>query len=241
MQNDIDQRIEKLKHSDNLPKHVAIIMDGNGRWASRRNLPRLEGHRIGRESVRSVVKTAAKIGIDYLTLYTFSLENWQRPVDEVHGLMVFLEQVLEREYLELNENGVKLRTIGRTHMLPQSTRRVLAETKAKLEKNDRLVLTLAISYGGRAEITDAVKRIAQDVQAKKIRPEDVDEPLIARCLYDPELPDPDLLIRTSGEQRVSNFMLWQIAYSEILVTDVLWPDFREKELCDAIVAYQGRE
>jgi len=241
MAKDIEQQIEALKNSDDLPGHVAIIMDGNGRWAKKRHLPRLEGHRAGRESVRTVVRTCAKIGISYLTLYTFSIENWQRPSDEVSGLMGFLEDVLEREYLELDENGVQLRTIGRTEMLPESTRAVLRRTMDKLKHNERLVLTLALSYGGRAEIVDAAKRLAVSVRDGAIDAQAIDEKMFARQLYDPDLPDPDLLIRTSGEQRVSNFLLWEIAYSEMYVTDVYWPDFREQELIDGINAYQGRE
>lgn len=241
MDNDIDALIDGLKHSANLPKHVAIIMDGNGRWASARKLPRLEGHRVGRESVRAVVRTCAKIGISYLTLFTFSLENWQRSEDEVGALMILLEDVLRSEYEELNENGVQLRTIGRTDMLPAETQAVLVESKARLAHNDRLVLTLAISYGGRAEIVDAAKRFAEDVTSKKLAIDDLDEQTFGRYMYDAELPDPDLLIRTSGEQRISNFLLWQIAYTELLVTEVLWPDFREKQLCESVVEYQSRE
>jgi undecaprenyl diphosphate synthase len=241
MDNDIDALIGKLKHSKNLPQHVAIIMDGNGRWAEKRNLSRLEGHSVGRESVRAVVRACAKIGISYLTLYTFSLENWQRSEDEVAGLMLLLEEVLRHEYEELNDNGVQLRTIGRVDMLPQSTRDVLDETKRKLAHNTGLVLTLAISYGSRAEIADAVRRIAEDSVAKRLAIDDIDEQTFRRYLYDPDLPDPDLLIRTSGEQRISNFLLWQIAYAELYVTDVLWPDFREKELCESILSYQDRD
>ena len=241
MLNDIEQQIQRLKGSKNLPSHVAIIMDGNGRWASKRDLPRLEGHRVGRESVRTVVRTCAKIGISYLTLYTFSLENWQRASDEVEGLMVFLEDVLEKEYLELEENGVQLRAIGRTDMLPQSTKKTLDDTIEKLKSNDRLVLTLGISYSGRAEIIDAVRRIAKAVGTGELAIDDISETTFRGHLYDSELPDPDLLVRTSGEMRISNFLLWQIAYSEIYVTDVLWPDFREKALFDSIEAYQKRE
>ena len=241
MQKQIDERIDNLKRADGLPRHVAIIMDGNGRWAKRRNLPRLEGHRVGRESVRSVVRTASRIGIRYLTLYTFSLENWQRSPLEVQGLMMILERVLEGEFAELNENGVQLRAIGRLDLLPETTRRALDGTMRKLERNDRLILTLALSYGGRAEIIDATKRVAGEVKNGNIRIEDIDDVVFRRLLYDPELPDPDLLIRTSGEMRISNFLLWQIAYSEILVTDVLWPDFRETELMDSIEAYLKRE
>jgi undecaprenyl diphosphate synthase len=241
MSSEIEQQIEALKHANNLPAHIAVIMDGNGRWAKQRELPRLEGHRVGRESVRTIIKACARIGISYLTLYTFSLENWQRPADEVQGLMVFLEEVLKKEYLELNQNGVRLRTIGRTDMLPASTQAALEETIEKLKNNTRLVLTLAISYGGRAEIIDATKRIARRVRDGKIDVDDIDDSLFRTHLYDPELPDPDLLIRTSGEVRISNFLLWQIAYTELFVTDVLWPDFREKELVESIEAYQKRE
>ncbi len=241
MRTDIDDQIEQLKKSKNLPRHVAIIMDGNGRWAKKRHLPRLEGHRVGRESVRTVVRTAARIGIPYLTLYTFSVENWRRSKSEVEGLMVLLEEVLRREYEELNENGVQLRAIGRLEMLPARTRRSLDETIAKLQKNNRLVLTLALSYGGRSEIVDAARRIAEGVKRGDTDVDEIDEDAFRRALYDPEVPDPDLLIRTSGEMRVSNFLLWQIAYSEIVVTDVLWPDFREKNLIESIQTFQIRE
>ncbi|MBP2681054.1 MAG: isoprenyl transferase [Candidatus Krumholzibacteriota bacterium] len=241
MRSEIDAQIDRLKQSKSLPRHVAIIMDGNGRWAKQRNLPRLQGHREGRESVRTVVRTAAKIGIPYLTLYTFSLENWRRSREEVEGLMMFLEQVLRTEYEELDENGVQLRAIGSLDLLPLDTRRALDETMARLRKNDRLVLTLALSYGGRAEIVSAVRRIAERVRDGEMDADRIDENTIRDALYDPELPDPDLLIRTSGEMRVSNFLLWQIAYTEIYVTDVLWPDFREKSLIESIEAYQKRE
>jgi undecaprenyl diphosphate synthase len=241
MRNNIEDQIDSLKNSKNLPAHIAIIMDGNGRWAKKRKLPRLEGHRVGRESVRTAVRTCAKIGISYLTLYTFSLENWQRPKSEVRGLMMFLEDVLKQEYRELNENGVQLRTIGRIDMLPKRTLKALTETKDKLKHNDRLVLTLALSYSGRGEIVDAARRIAADAMAGTMDPGTVDEHTFRRYLYDPAAPDPDLLIRTSGEERISNFLLWQLAYTEIYVTDVLWPDFRELELCESIRAYQKRE
>ncbi|UCG50633.1 MAG: isoprenyl transferase [Candidatus Latescibacterota bacterium] len=241
MQNDIEKRTQQLRNSENLPDHIAIIMDGNGRWAQKRNLPRLEGHRVGRDSVRAVVRACAEIGISYLTLYTFSLENWQRPAEEVQGLMVLLEEVLKKESDELDQNGVRLRAMGRLDMLPPATKKALEQTMARLEKNDRLVLTLALSYGGRAEIVDASRRLAENVRQGAIAVEDIDDAVFRRFLYDPALPDPDLLVRTSGELRVSNFMLWQIAYSEILVTDVLWPDFRERELIESIEAYQKRE
>jgi undecaprenyl diphosphate synthase len=241
MRSDIDSQIETLKNSPDLPRHVAIIMDGNGRWAKRRHLPRLEGHRRGRESVRAVVRTTAKIGIPYLTLYTFSIENWQRSRQEVEGLMALLEHALRAECEELDENGVQLRAIGRIDMLPADTRRALNETVEKLRKNRRLVLTLALSYGGRAEIVDAVRKIAGQVSAGELEAGRIDEGVMRNALYDPDVPDPDLLVRTSGEMRISNFLLWQIAYTEIVVTDVLWPDFREGQLVESIRAYQKRE
>jgi undecaprenyl diphosphate synthase len=239
--NELDKQIDALMTSKNLPRHIAIIMDGNGRWAKKRALLRLAGHRAGRKSVKAVVETCARLNIGYLTLYAFSLENWQRPKVEVTGLMAFFEEVLQQEYLELDKNGVQLRAIGRLDMLPEETLRILKATMEKLKRNDRLILTLAISYGGRAEITDAVRSIAAGIRNGRIEEADIDEAFIKRHLYDPDMPDPDLLIRTSGEFRISNFLLWQIAYTEIYVTDVLWPDFREKDLLDGIIAYQKRE
>lgn len=216
-------------------------MDGNGRWAKKRHLPRLAGHRAGREPVRMCVRTCAKIGIKYLTLYTFSLENWRRPENEVEGLMGFLEDVLRKEYLELNENNVQLQVMGRTELLPLSTRKVLDETIEKLEGNDGLVLNLALSYGGRAEIVDAAKQISKKMAEGSLTAGDLTEDEFRKYLYKPDLPDPDLMIRTSGELRISNFLLWQIAYSEIYVTDVLWPDFKEEHLFEGIREYQKRD
>ena len=241
MAEDIDAQLEQLKSSPDLPRHIAIIMDGNGRWAKRRHLPRLAGHRAGREPVRTCVRTCAKLGIEHLTLYTFSLENWNRPKGEVVGLMAFLEDVLKKEYLELNENGVRLSVIGRTELLPESTRRTLDETMDKLAGNDGLRLHLAISYGGRAEIIDAARIIARRAQQGKLTPDEITEDSFRSFLYDPDMPDPDLLIRTSGELRISNFLLWQLAYSEIYVTDVLWPDFSEVHLFDGINAFLQRD
>jgi undecaprenyl diphosphate synthase len=238
---DIKSQIEQLRQSSKLPRHVAIIMDGNGRWAKKRRLPRLAGHRAGREPVKMCVRTCAKLGVEYLTLYTFSLENWKRSAAEVKGLMVFLEDVLKTEYLELNENGVKLGVIGRPELLPESTRNALSETIRKLSHNTRLNLNLAISYGGRAEIVDAVKQIVAKTEQDGLEAGDIDEDSFRKYLYDPEAPDPDLLIRTSGEMRISNFLLWQIAYSEIYVTDVYWPDFSEQLLLDSIRDYTKRE
>lgn len=216
-------------------------MDGNGRWAKKRKLPRLAGHRAGREPVRMCVRTCAKLGIEYLTLYTFSLENWNRSKPEVRGLMSFLEDVLRTEYLELNENGVRLGVIGRIDMLPSSTRRALDDTIEKLSGNDRLTLNLAISYGGRAEIADAAREISIAVRDGKLAAEDVSEERFREFLYAPGTPDPDLLIRTSGEMRISNFMLWQIAYTEIYVTEVLWPDFKEEHLLEGIRNFTKRD
>jgi undecaprenyl diphosphate synthase len=237
---DLDAQIESLKAASNLPKHIAVIMDGNGRWAQKRRLPRLAGHRAGTEPVRKCVRTAARVGIEYLTLYTFSLENWSRPKAEVAGLMAFLEEVLRRETLELDENDVRLNAIGRLDLLPAPTLRALERAMAKLADNRGLVLTLALSYGGRAEIVDATRRLCTLAASGELRAEDVDEARFGSCLYDPSLPDPDLLVRTSGEMRLSNFLLWQVAYTEIWVTDVLWPDFTEAHLLDAIRAFQSR-
>jgi undecaprenyl diphosphate synthase len=241
MTREIDNRISRLKASKNLPVHIAIIMDGNGRWAKKRRLPRLAGHRAGRESVRAVVRTAAQIGIPYLTLYAFSLENWLRPKSEVKGLMTFFKRVLKEELAELDENGVQLRAIGRQDLLPTDTRDALREAMAALQKNKGLVLTLALSYGGRAEIIDAVQRMSAAVANGSLPPGSIDERVFSEYLYDPSLPDPDLLIRTSGEMRISNFLLWQIAYTEIYVTEKLWPDFRAKDLIESIEDYQKRE
>jgi undecaprenyl diphosphate synthase len=238
---ELDAHIESLKGAQNLPRHIAVIMDGNGRWAKKRRLPRLAGHRAGTEPVRKCVRASARIGIEYLTLYTFSLENWSRPKAEVAGLMVFLEEVLRKETLELDENGVRLNAIGRLDMLPSATRSALDRAIDKLSKNRGLELTLALSYGGRAEIVDATRRLCEDVAAGKLRAEEIDEARFHSRLYDPSLPDPDLLVRTSGELRVSNFLLWQIAYAEIWVTETLWPDFTEMHLIEGIRAYQQRD
>ena len=237
----IDKEIDALKRSGGLPGHIAVIMDGNGRWAKKRNLPRIAGHRAGRESVRKAVRTCASLGIPVLSLYTFSLENWNRPKSEVQALMSFLRKVLDSEYLELDENNIQLRAMGRLDLIPEATRKVLDETIDKLSKNDGMILNLCISYGGRAEIVDSVKRIAGDVIDGKIPLEALDESVFRKYLYSPDLPDPDLLIRSSGELRISNFLLWQIAYSEIFVTDVLWPDFREEHLLNAVREYTLRE
>ncbi|MBD3163537.1 MAG: isoprenyl transferase [Candidatus Eisenbacteria bacterium] len=232
---------ERNLRQGNLPRHIAIIMDGNGRWATRQGLPRIAGHHAGRRAVRDVVEGCADLGIEVLTLYTFSVENWNRPAREVGALMTFLSRVLREEREELMRNNVRLGAWGHLEDLPAQVRRELAKTQEMLSGNRGLRLFLALSYGGRAEIVDAVQAIARKVQTGEIAPESIDEATFAAHLYTAGIPCPDLLIRTSGEMRLSNFLLWQLAYSEIYVTDVLWPDFRRKHLEEAIVAYQGRD
>src|SRR6266853_1547807 len=202
----------------NLPRHVAIIMDGNGRWARERGLPRIEGHRRGAESVREIVRVAGEIGVEYLTLYAFSIENWNRPKVEVTALMHLLEFYLQQEIPELNKNNVRLAAIGRIHELPGSAQKQLAKSIEALSKNTGLTLVLSLSYGSRAEIIDAVRGIAREIKAGRLDVADIDEKVISQHLYTRGIPDPDLLIRTSGEMRVSNFLLWQISYAEIYVT-----------------------
>jgi len=224
-----------------IPRHIAIIMDGNGRWAQKRGLPRILGHRTGIESVREIVRTCSELGVEYLTLYTFSRENWKRPTDEVKALMGMLRKLLRQEVEELHRRNVRIKAIGRLFDLPDE---VIKELKRAIEitkNNNGLNLYLALSYGGRAEIVDAAKNVAYKVKRGELNPENIDEAVVRNSLYDPELPDPDLLIRTSGEMRISNFLLWQIAYTEIYVTPTLWPDFRKEELLAAIEDYGKRE
>jgi undecaprenyl diphosphate synthase len=232
---------EKIKRDGNIPRHVAIIMDGNGRWAKRRGLPRIHGHRAGRKAVREVVEGCVELRVQVLTLYTFSVENWRRPQREVSALMRFLEQTLREERAELRKSDVRLGAIGRLTDLPEPVQNTLAETIDYLKSGKGLLLNLAISYGGRAEIVDAVKKMIGDVPERLSGPQEIDEQFFENYLYTAGLPDPDLLIRTSGELRISNFLLWQLAYSEIWVTDTLWPDFRKKHLFQAIRDYQQRE
>jgi undecaprenyl diphosphate synthase len=223
-----------------VPEHIAIIMDGNGRWAERRGLPRLMGHRAGRRSVREVVEGSVELGVRVLTLYTFSLENWERTAGEVRGLMRILEQVLLEERDELKRHNVRLRTIGRVDLLPERSRAILEETRRFLEDSTGMTLVLAISYGGRAEIVDAARRIVAADRKQHIPMGRIDEEYFRRQLDTDGLPDPDLLIRTSGELRISNFLLWQLAYAEFWVTDTLWPDFRRKHLYQAVYDFQHR-
>jgi len=227
-------------HLKSVPRHVAIIMDGNGRWAQQRKLPRIEGHRAGAESVRAIVRACGELDIEYLTLYAFSIENWNRPKAEVAALMHLLEFYLKQEIPELNKNNVRLTAIGRIHELPQSGQKQLQKSIEALNKNTGLTLVLALSYGGRAEIVDAVREITREVKAGRLDVADIDEKVIGNHLYTRSIPDPDLLIRTSGEMRVSNFLLWQISYAEIHVTETLWPDFRKPQLLEALEDYGKR-
>ena len=222
---------------DRLPLHIAVIMDGNGRWAAQRHLPRVEGHRAGIESVRAVVEGSARIGIKVLTLYAFSVENWKRPAAEVSTLMLLLKRYLRSELNTLLKNDIRFKVVGRVEDLPRDVQRELREAEEKTAANGGMLFNIALNYGGRAEIVEAAKRIA----AEGLAPDRIDEARFASYLYTAGQPDPDLLIRTSGEMRVSNFLLWQIAYAEIWVTDTLWPDFRQRHLLEAIVAYQKRD
>ena len=232
---------KKILLAGNLPRHIAIIMDGNGRWARKRGLPRMAGHRAGINAVREAVKGCANLGIEFLTLYTFSVENWNRPAGEVRALMAFLRHVLRKEVEELDRNRVRLRAVGRTQELPGAVRAELARAIASLDANKGLTLVLALSYGGRAEILDAVKAISTDVRLGKIDEASIDEDVFRSYLYAGDIPDPDLVIRTSGEMRISNFLLWQVAYSEMWITDVLWPDFKRKHLYEGVTEFQKRE
>jgi len=232
---------ERSLQPDAIPRHVAIIMDGNGRWAQDRGLSRIEGHRQGLEAVRAVIRAAHELGIEFVTLYAFSLENWNRPEDEVGELMRLLEHYMESELDEVMRNGIRVRSIGRRDRLPKSVLEKLENAEEKTRENREMHLVFALSYGGRQEIVDAVRQLLRDAENGKIDPEALDEKTFAEYLYDPEIPDPDLLIRTGGESRVSNFLLWQIAYTEIFVTDVRWPDFRKNHLVEALRDYEGRE
>jgi len=242
MRSSTDNLKDKIQaQPDRIPTHVAIIMDGNGRWAAQRDKPRSFGHEAGVTAVREVVKAASEIGVKYLTLFTFSVENWKRPRAEVSKLMSLLTRTTRKELDELVKNDVKLRTIGRFQGLPPVRQRVLAAAVEKTRNNQGLVLTLALNYGGRAEILDAVKGIANSVRAGLVEIPDIDEQLFSDFLYTADMPDPDLLIRTSGEMRISNFLLWQTSYTELYIIDTLWPDFGRHELFEAISDYQKRE
>jgi undecaprenyl diphosphate synthase len=232
-----EEALARQVHFDRLPSHVAVIMDGNGRWAAQRHLPRVEGHRAGIESVRAVVEGSARLGIDVLTLYAFSVENWKRPAAEVSMLMTLLKRYLRSELNTLLSNDIRFKVVGRVEELARDVQRELRDAEEKTASNGGMLFNIALNYGGRAEIVEAARRIVADGVPR----DRIDEARFASYLYTAGQPDPDLLIRTSGEMRVSNFLLWQIAYAEIWVTDTLWPDFRMRHLLEAIVAYQKRD
>ena len=223
--------------TDRLPRHVAMIMDGNGRWALSRGLPRLAGHKAGTENLRRVIRTSVEFGIKYLTIYAFSTENWGRPPEEVKGLMYILEDVIDKELAELNKEGVQLRHIGRLERLAPSLQKKVLRAVELTKNNDRLILNVAFNYGGRDEIVNAIQNIMKD----GIAPEEVTDELVSRYLYTAGVPDPDLIIRTSGELRVSNFLIWQAAYSEWYVTPTYWPDFNKEEYRRALETFAGRD
>ena len=224
-----------------VPRHVAVIMDGNGRWAKQRGRPRLFGHRAGADSLRAILRACRDHGVEYLTVYAFSTENWVRPQDEVSGLMSLLKTFLKKDEHELHENQVRLRVTGRLQDLPKAVRSELERVMAATRNYEKGHLILALSYGGRAEIVDAVRAIAADVGAGRLAPEAIDEKAIAARLYLPDVPDPDLMIRTSGELRLSNFLLWELSYSEFYFTETLWPDFREADFAKALEEYARRQ
>jgi undecaprenyl diphosphate synthase len=223
------------------PRHVAVIMDGNGRWAKRRGLPRLAGHQAGAKAVREAIAASIELGIRYLTIYSFSSENWSRPADEVFGLMDLFVEVLEREVGNLMDLGVRVRVIGHMADLPERTLRAFERVEERTAGNDVLDLVVALNYGARTELVDAARTLARRVAAGELDPAAIDEAAIAGSLYTAGIPDPDLVIRTSGEMRISNFLLWQIAYSELWMTATLWPDFRRGDLLRAVVDYQRRD
>jgi undecaprenyl diphosphate synthase len=227
---------------ERVPRHVAIVMDGNGRWAKRQGLKRTDGHAAGEEALFDTVEGALEIGLQWMTVFAFSTENWRRPLDEVRFLMRFNEGLLLRRRDDLNERGVRVRFIGRRGgRVPRRVLRHIEDTEELTRKNRRMTLTFAFNYGARAELVDAVRSIASEARSKRLRPDSVSERTIERHLYAPDMPDPDLLVRTSGEYRISNFLLWQLAYAELVFTDVLWPDFRRADLFAAIEEYQRRE
>ncbi len=236
-----ESKLLELVRAERLPVHVAVIMDGNGRWATQRGLPRVAGHSEGVKATRGIVRAAHGLGIRYLTLYAFSSENWSRPGEEVAALMSLLEHSVDQELPELMARNISLRVIGRPSGVPGPVRRAIDRVAHATARNTNMVLVVAFNYGGRDEIVDACRGLAREVQAGQLSPEAIDETHIARALYTADLPDPDLLIRTSGELRVSNFLLWQIAYTELWITPILWPDFGPRDLYRAIAEYQRRE
>ena len=236
-----NQKVEMDIDKDNIPKHIAIIMDGNGRWAKKRKLPRTMGHKAGVETIRRVIKESHALGIKYLTLYAFSTENWRRPDDEVSALMKLLVEYLRNELAELNRNDVVIKILGDIKRLPKDAQKEILEAIETTKNNKGIVLNIAFNYGGRDEIIRAVKLVSKEVAKGNINIEDIDENIFEKYLYTSDIPDPDLIIRPSGEQRISNFLLWQCAYSEFWYSNVCWPDFTEKHLHEAIYDYQHRD
>jgi undecaprenyl diphosphate synthase len=225
---------------NNIPRHIAIIMDGNGRWAKERNLPRTMGHKAGIETIRDIVKECNKLGVKYLTLYAFSTENWKRPADEVTALMKLLVEYLKNEFNELNSNNVVINSIGDTSKLPLICQKELVDAYDKTKANTGLVLNLALNYGGRDDITNAFKKMYTDLKFGRLKESDITEDTISKYLYTEGIPDPDIIVRPSGEQRLSNFLLWQCAYSEFWTSNIKWPDFKIENLHEAILDYQNR-
>jgi undecaprenyl diphosphate synthase len=241
MNNELKRAIDEIQQSGKCPRHVAIIMDGNGRWAGKRGLPRTEGHSAGVKAVRQVVEVASEIGVEYLTLYTFSVENWNRPKAEVASLMELLSRTTLEELNDLMKNNVRLIATGRIDGLPMVRRKVLQSAIKKTSGNTGLTLNLALNYGGRTEIIDAIQAVIKEVQAGKLKPADIDVEKFSSYLYTAGLPDPDLLIRTSGEMRLSNFLIWQTSYTEIYITETLWPDFGKADFVAALQDYIKRD
>jgi undecaprenyl diphosphate synthase len=236
-----EELLATIRVNGAIPRHVAIIMDGNGRWARERRMPRPFGHRSGMQSVREVVEASIELGIEYLSLFAFSQENWQRPSVEVSALMSLLEEYIAREADELEERGVRVKVLGELERLTPPAAAAVERVVTQTAHNDRLVLNLFISYGSRAELVRAARLLARDVAEGRVAPDAIEEEDIRSRLYTADCPDPDLLIRTSGEQRISNFLLWQLAYAELFISPVLWPDFRRRELYEAVLDFQNRE
>jgi undecaprenyl diphosphate synthase len=236
-----DELLSRIRLSGRIPRHVAVIMDGNGRWARERMMPRTFGHRSGMSAVREVVEGAAEAGLEFLSLFAFSRENWERPPSEIDALMSLLEEYVEREARSLETNGVRVRVLGDLERLSPSARSAVQEVTRRTSSNTRLILNLFISYGARDEIARAARSLARDAVAGRLDPDSIDEETLASRLYTAGIPDPDLLIRTSGEFRLSNFLLWQLAYAELYVSPLLWPDFTRRELFTAILDFQQRE
>jgi len=234
------EQMERL-NPDKLPRHVAVIMDGNGRWAKKKSLTRIAGHQKGIDSVRNVVRTSRELGIRWLTLYAFSEENWKRPKYEVKALMTLLNRFLNAELKEMLDNGIRLNCIGQMEKLPREVQRTLWQTIESTSHNNDMTLTLALSYGGRQEILGAVRNMLKDIEEGTLKEKQITEDRLGKYLYTADMPDPDLLIRTSGEYRISNFLLWQIAYTEIYITPILWPDFHKERYLEALLDYQKRE